>query len=89
MPLQTNGSQDIRRRFVLIVSWPILREHHLRLPPDVSTRLELIPLQQGLTQDVRKPLLILWAGPSFGYSMTSPATRALRSHPTTTTRIPG
>lgn len=32
----------------------------LRLPREVSARFGLIPLQQGLTQDLRRPLLILW-----------------------------
>lgn len=32
-----------------------------RLKPGQSATLHLIPLQRGLTQDLRKPLLILWA----------------------------
>jgi predicted permease len=32
-----------------------------RLPPEVSARFALVPLQRGLTDDLRKPILILWA----------------------------
>jgi len=32
-----------------------------RLPPEVSARFHLIPLQRGLTEGLRRPLLILWA----------------------------
>ncbi len=42
---------------VNVVGAPMLQER--RLPPDVSAWLRLIPLQQGLTQGVRMPLLIL------------------------------
>jgi hypothetical protein len=33
----------------------------MKLPPDVSRRLRLVTLQRGQTEDVRKPLLIVWA----------------------------
>jgi ABC-type antimicrobial peptide transport system permease subunit len=36
-----------------------IRERHL--PGDISASLRLIPLQAGLTEQVRTPLLILWA----------------------------
>src|SRR5205807_2151365 len=38
---------------------PIIKAMNLR--PDVVGRLHLITLQDGQTQDLRKPLLILWA----------------------------
>ena len=37
----------------------IVREMHL--PPDLTASLKLVPLQRGLTEDIRKPLLLLWA----------------------------
>jgi hypothetical protein len=39
---------------------PLIQE--MKLPPDVSRRLRLVTLQRGQTEDVRKPLLIVWAG---------------------------
>lgn len=44
---------------VRAVGQDIIREW--RLKPGQSAALHLIPLQRGLTQDLRKPLLILWA----------------------------
>ncbi|MBV9679033.1 MAG: ABC transporter permease [Acidobacteriaceae bacterium] len=37
----------------------IIREMHLRA--DRTASLQLVPLQRGLTEDIREPLLLLWA----------------------------
>jgi predicted permease len=52
-------------------SWPQAESEAMRasgdiframdLPPGSTARLHLIPLQRGLTDDVRRPLLLLWA----------------------------
>ncbi len=41
------------------VGAPLIQE--MKLPPDVSRRLRLVTLQRGQTEDVRKPVLIVWA----------------------------
>ena len=37
----------------------VVREMHL--PANITASLQLVPLQRGLTEDIRKPLLLLWA----------------------------
>ena len=41
------------------VGAPLIQE--MKLPPDVMHRLRLLNLQRGQTEDLRKPLLIVWA----------------------------
>jgi predicted permease len=44
---------------VSVLGAAILKER--KLPPQVYARFALVPLQRGLTDDLRKPLLILWS----------------------------
>jgi predicted permease len=45
---------------VTAVGEALMRELDVRLPPGVSMRLRLAPLQQGLTAQFRQPLVVLW-----------------------------
>lgn len=35
---------------------------NMDIPPGSTARLHLVPLQQGLTEDVRRPIILLWGG---------------------------